>query len=349
MRLNIQRLFVIAVLSIGAAMGNAQSSDPNDGVYNALVQQAQSLLAAGPDQSLTLSQQIVKLNPARWEGYDLTGLALTSLRRYDEATVQFGQALAHAPATAQPGISAHLKHCVQAETGPAPATEVAPSPQYPQPQPAPQAQPATTQDAAGPSMEVTVQYVLDAINNRAGSRGITSELQSNGIYGFPAKDHTDPTTTVHETFGGEMPVACVLRYTAFYMYQIGGVGYFRRSTYQVNLADIDLRLFVDGSMSSLKGRSAILETDLTSDGKIFSSSPPNKEPALDAWSKAQTDLLESVTTCSPKDKKCKTTQSHPESVQLATTAREFPAALKHLATLCGASASAPPPPPNNIF
>jgi len=315
-------------------MCNAQSGDPNDGVYNALVQQAQSLLAASPDQSLTLSQQIVKLNPARWEGYDLTGLALTSLRRYDEATVQFGQALAHAPATAQPGISAHLKHCVQAETGPAPATEVAPSPQYPQPQPAPQAQPATSQDAGGPSMEVTAKYILDTLNNSTRNR-------LDGTTTVQVGWHEYSSTRTEEVSGVEFPEPCILKWVdQFLIEDSSSTG---RYTYQVDLADIDLsKSLLPGdvypTIYMITGKSQIVETGGPTTYKEDVRRRPKKEgPALDAWREAQIGLLESAKSCTPGNKDCTTKQYEQYSIGMAFAQGDVRGALRHLATQCGAS------------
>jgi TPR repeat protein len=104
------RWFSLASLLLCAGMISAQSGS----AYDALIQQAKDLLRGGSaDQALTLSQASIKISPERWEAYDLAGQALLKLHRNNEATLQFSQAIVHAPDSQQAGIRTHLGQSVQ--------------------------------------------------------------------------------------------------------------------------------------------------------------------------------------------------------------------------------------------
>jgi tetratricopeptide (TPR) repeat protein len=97
--------------------------------YDTLVRQGNTQLQAGDnDHALTAAKSAIKLNAERWEAYAVAGGALLNLKRYEEATDQFGHAIDHAPDAKQAGLRNLRKQCLLADAGASPRLVAVPSP-----------------------------------------------------------------------------------------------------------------------------------------------------------------------------------------------------------------------------
>ena len=120
--------------------------------YDALVQSGNSQLQAGSaDLALSLGEMAIKMNADRWEAYGVTGKALVSLKRYEEAADRFSTGIEKAPPANQPELRELRRQALLAESGTPPAAAAQPQPVPSQPAPldkAPQSASADWKTAA---------------------------------------------------------------------------------------------------------------------------------------------------------------------------------------------------------
>jgi tetratricopeptide (TPR) repeat protein len=122
--------------------------------YDGLVRQGNTQLQSGNnDAALTSANAAIRANADRWEAYAVAGGALMNLKRYEEATDQFGHAIDHAPEAKQAGLRDLRRKCLVLEAG-SPSTAV---PQLPVPTPP---QPADN----GPSLADTMKFIQEKLS-----------------------------------------------------------------------------------------------------------------------------------------------------------------------------------------
>ncbi len=107
-------MFLAVALMAGAAHSGAHS--PSD--YDAAIQQGNAQLQAGSaDQAFNAGAAAIRIRADRWEGYALTGSALMSLKRYEDAADALSKAIDRAPQPKQPALRDLRRQCLLAESG----------------------------------------------------------------------------------------------------------------------------------------------------------------------------------------------------------------------------------------
>lgn len=99
------------------------------------------------DRALTLGDAAIRIDPERWDGYALAGLALLNLQQYEPAADALSKAIERAPDTQQSRLRDLRRQCLVAETATgtgAPANSAM----------APVAQSAATASASSPPTEL---------------------------------------------------------------------------------------------------------------------------------------------------------------------------------------------------
>jgi len=88
-----------------------------------------ALKARSFDRALTLGDAAIRIDPERWDGYALAGLALLNLKQYEPAADALSKAIERAPDEQQSRLRDLRRQCLVAETtagGHAPAPAMAP-------------------------------------------------------------------------------------------------------------------------------------------------------------------------------------------------------------------------------
>ena len=112
--------------------------------FEAQISAGQAALAARSfDRALTLGDAAIRIDPERWDGYALAGLALLNLKQYEPAADALSKAIERAPDEQQSRLRDLRRQCLVAETS-APA----------QPATAPVAQSAAPTTASEPQTEL---------------------------------------------------------------------------------------------------------------------------------------------------------------------------------------------------
>jgi tetratricopeptide (TPR) repeat protein len=145
-------LFAIAVGACCAAAAQA----PSD--YTLQLQQGSAQLQAGnAEAALAAGDAAVRMEPDRWDGYELAGRALLRLQRYEAAADALSRAIERAPAAQQGPLRDLRRQALLAESGVAPAGRPAgaaaatAAASAPVPVPAPASVPAPVPAVAAPS------------------------------------------------------------------------------------------------------------------------------------------------------------------------------------------------------
>lgn len=106
----------IAVLFLWTAAGvHAVAQTPSS--FEAQISAGQAALAARSfDRALTLGDAAIRLDPERWDGYALSGLALLNLQQYEPAADALSKAIERAPDTQQARLRDLRRQCLVAES-----------------------------------------------------------------------------------------------------------------------------------------------------------------------------------------------------------------------------------------
>src|SRR5579871_3371856 len=98
--------------------------------FEAQISAGQAALAEKSfDRALTLGDAAIRIDPERWDGYALAGLALLNLKQYEPAADALSKAIERAPDEQQSRLRDLRRQCLVAETtagGHTPAPAMAP-------------------------------------------------------------------------------------------------------------------------------------------------------------------------------------------------------------------------------
>jgi tetratricopeptide (TPR) repeat protein len=95
--------------------------------YDSLVQKGKTQLQAdSADLALASSEEAIKMNADRWEGFALAGGALMNLKRYEDAADKLSDAIRRAPEAKQATLRDLRRQCLLAESGASPAAKETP-------------------------------------------------------------------------------------------------------------------------------------------------------------------------------------------------------------------------------
>ena len=85
--------------------------------FEAQISAGQTALATGSfDRALTLGDAAIRIDPERWDGYALAGLALLNLQQYEPAADALSKAIERAPDTQQSRLRDLRRQCLVAES-----------------------------------------------------------------------------------------------------------------------------------------------------------------------------------------------------------------------------------------
>lgn len=160
--------FGLLVTALSICLGSATAAGQIATDYEALVQQGRTQLQAGNnDAALASANSAIKLNAERWEAYAVAGGALMNLKRYENATDQFGHAIDKAPEAKQDALRDLRKQCLlaEAETPSGPGATPTPS--------------GSISVSGSPSYADTVRWIQEHIKE-AGVQG-TETRDNNGV------------------------------------------------------------------------------------------------------------------------------------------------------------------------
>jgi hypothetical protein len=116
-RLNFLCIAIAALLFLRAAEVPAIAQTSSN--FEAQISAGQAALATGGfDRALTFGDAAVRIDPQRWDGFALAGLALLNLRQFEPAADAFSKAIERAPETQQARLRDLRRQCLVAESTP---------------------------------------------------------------------------------------------------------------------------------------------------------------------------------------------------------------------------------------
>ena len=114
-RLSFPCLAIASLLFLMAAEVPAVAQTPSG--FEAQISAGQAALAAGSfDRALTLGDAAIRIDPERWDGYALAGMALLNLKQYEPAADALSKAIDRAPDTQQSRLRDLRRQCLVAES-----------------------------------------------------------------------------------------------------------------------------------------------------------------------------------------------------------------------------------------
>src|SRR5690242_13368976 len=112
---NFSCVAIAAFLYLMAAGGPAVAQAPTS--FETQISAGQAALATKSfDRALTIGDAAIRIDPERWDGYALAGLALLNLKQYEPAADALSKAIERAPDSQQSRLRDLRRQCLVAET-----------------------------------------------------------------------------------------------------------------------------------------------------------------------------------------------------------------------------------------